>query len=350
MVSKESVEGQLVRIGFNLRGLINRAEVNELPKILLPDEEIYECVTGYYEGGVALLVATNVRVLLVDKKPFNYLTVEDVRFDMINEMDYSHRLMGAQISISVGSKNLVFRSYNQPRLRKLIGHVQHCIAEAKKKQTDHQEGQNQHLERINQQLQAYLLSQYQSQMEFNQRLHEAQVHGSTTKVAPPEVVKPSPELADYLYSQSLLRQHAGQQSNSGESGVQPPQVASPPQADSNSPTPAPSELAKPAPAAAPPGPQRADAQAAELYAEAWREIFGKHQPATEDRAPVAQTPEVTDTKPAGVPQAFGLEVNPLRIAYSKLPMALRNRKFGRPSFHAHSRATAPTPTPSAHTA
>src|SRR5258708_3529959 len=128
MVSQESIQAQLKSIGFNQHGW-GRTEVNELHHIIIEGEEIYECVNGIYEGGFALLVATDVRLLLVDKKPFNYLTVEDLRFDMINEIDYNHRLLGAYISITSGDKNLKFRSYNQPRLRKLIGHVQHCMAE-----------------------------------------------------------------------------------------------------------------------------------------------------------------------------------------------------------------------------
>ena len=164
MVTRESVEQQLKKIGFNYHGW-GRTEISELPNIILPDEEIYECVNGFYEGGFALLIATNVRVVLVDKKPLKYLTVEDLRFDMINEIDYSHRLLMAQISISTGSKTLKFVSMNQPRLRKLIGHVQHSMAENKKKQEEHSEDQKLHLEQINQQLQAYLLAQHQQQQE-----------------------------------------------------------------------------------------------------------------------------------------------------------------------------------------
>ena len=145
MVTMHSVEEQLKEIGFNHLAW-GRTETKELPNILLADEKIFECVNGIYEGGFALLVATNFRVLLIDKKPMNYLTVEDLRFDMINEMDYSHRLLGARISISTGSKNLKFTSYNQPRLRKLITHVQHCMADSKKQESVHQEDQNQHLE------------------------------------------------------------------------------------------------------------------------------------------------------------------------------------------------------------
>jgi len=334
VVSKESVESQLVKLGFNFHSWVNRAEIRELPNILLPEEEIYECVNGYYEGGFALLVATNVRVLLIDKKPLNFLTVEDLRFDMINQMDYSHRMMGAQISISVGSKNLRFRSYNQARLRKLINHVQHCIAEIKRRQSDHQEGQNQHLEQINQQLQAYLLAQYQSQMEFSQRLHEAQAQGAGIAPPQPPVVKPSPELADYLYAQSLLRQH-GQPADQAPSQHLQPQLEAAQAPGVPVLTPTATVQTAPARPAWSAGPAPADAQMADLYDEGRREVFGKLQPAAEVGVsqPFVSRQQVPDPK-----HAKGLEINALRIAYSKLPMALRNRKFGRPSFHAHSRA------------
>lgn len=204
-VSKEDVKKQLARIGFNHGGW-GRTEAGELHNILLPGEEIYECVNGIYEGGFALMVATDVRVLLVDKKPLNYLTVEDMRFDMISEMDYSHRLFGAEINISSGGKLLKFRSYNQHRLRKLIGHVQHCMAQAKKKQSTHQDSQVSHLEQINKQLQAYLIAQYQYQQELHEKTAGKEIVASNI----PEPPKPSNELADYLYAQSLLAQYRKQ--------------------------------------------------------------------------------------------------------------------------------------------
>lgn len=312
MVSQKAVEKQLKRIGFNLHGW-GRGELSELPNILLPDEEIYECVNGIYEGGFALLLATDVRVLLVDKKPLNFLTVEDLRFDMINEMDYNHRLIGADISISAGSKVLKFRSYNQPRLRKLIGHVQHCMADSKRQQSTHQEGQNQHLQEINQQLQAYLVAQQQYQLQM-QQWQQAQLTGQAT--APPQPVaapKPSPELSDYLYAQSILNEYEKQSGT-----TLPPQSALMQQ------------ISEPEPPVRP-APHSATAQpgnAIDLYAEGMKEVFGKHKAALQ-RTTARHNP---------------LEINPMRIAYSKLPMALRNRKFGRPNFHDHSQAT-PQPTP-----
>ena len=206
MVSKESVLIQLKQLGFNHISW-GKSEVDELPNIILPEEVIFECVNGIYEAGFALLVATNFRVLLIDKKPMNYLTVIDLRFDMINDIEYSHRLMGAQITINTGSKTLNFRSYNQLRLRKLIDHVQHLMAEAKHRQSKNEEGQNQRLGQINQQLQAYLVAQYQNQQEISRQLQQAQ-SSIDTGIPKVNIVEPSMELADYLMSQGAEQPEA----------------------------------------------------------------------------------------------------------------------------------------------
>jgi len=329
MVSTQSVEEQLKRLKFNQHAW-GRSEVSELPNIIMPGEVIFECVNGMYEGGFALLVATDARVLLIDKKPLNYLTVEDLRFDMINELDYSHRMIGAQISISAGSKNLKFKSYNQPRLRKLISHVQHCMAEYKKIQTNGQQDQKQHLEQINQQLQAYLIAQHQQQEALREQL-KGNANGTT-----PEPAKPDPALSDFLFAQSLLKQYRDQERGQAappvesrfiESTVSQPEFisAAPPQLQ---------ELLK----------TDASPQLADLYAEGMKEIFGRQQQQRAEKAATEQPTPTPTPAPATVETPHlvhhPLEINALSIAYSKLPMALRNRKFGRPSFHAHSQAAA----------
>lgn len=317
MVDKQSVDEQLKHLRFKTTGW-GRTEVNELHNILLPGEEVHEVVNGFYEGGFALLLATDVRVLLIDKKPMNYLTVEDLRFDMINEMDYSHRLIGAYISIATGNKTLKFTSLNQPRLRKLIGHVQHSMAEYKKKALSHQADQKDHLQQMNQQLQAYLVAQHQHQLQLDQ-IQRAQQAGLPAP-PPPEPVKPSPELSDYLFAQSLMAQHQAQTGNT----YLPPQ----------------NNLVEEARAAIqpktelPPTPQLND-----LYSEGMQEIFGRYNQKQLDQGDSHSLPFPNPLPNISNP----LEINALKIAYSKLPMALRNRKFGRPSFHAHSAVEEQTP-------
>lgn len=127
MVTLATVEAQLKTIGCNFR-FWGRAELRELCEILLPGETIAQAVNGQYEGGFALLCATDFRVLLVDKKP-KYLTLKDIRFDMITELDFAGRMLNSTIRIYTPNKELRFTSPSNKRLRKLFTHTQHKVME-----------------------------------------------------------------------------------------------------------------------------------------------------------------------------------------------------------------------------
>ena len=133
MISKQAVEEQLKRIGCNFR-FWGRSEVNELGRILMEDEIIAECVNGEYANGFALLLTTNHRLLLVDKKPLLYLTVEDVRYEMITEFNYHHRFLNATINVYTANKTMTFTSWNQHRLRKLLEFIQARVLEMRQQQ------------------------------------------------------------------------------------------------------------------------------------------------------------------------------------------------------------------------
>lgn len=303
MVEPKVIHKQLKDIGFG-GSPWNQKEIRELPKIIHEGEVISECVNGMYEGGVALLVATEMRLLLIDKKPLRYLTVEDFRFDMINEIDFSHRLASASITISTGSKTLIFKSYNQSRLRHLINLVQEHMSSGKKAPAEHAEHQKQHLEEINKQLQMYLMAQHQQLQQQMQKNTEPQVA---------ELPRPSAELSDYLFAQRLMEEFQ-------KSGGVPVQFA--PLENTSKPE-QPTEVHENA--------VTTPEQKADLAEAARKEVFGDKQ---------LQSPAVNHDNPAKF--FTGIEVNPVKVAYSKLPMMLRNRKFGRPSLHAHSKEDTPT--------
>lgn len=129
----QELEDQLKRIGCNYQ-IWGRSEIRELAHVLLPGETVEHLVNGTYEGGFAMLAATDQRVLLIDKKPM-YLTLEDVRFDMIAEIDYNHRLLNANVFICTPNKSLRFTAYNHARLRKLFHFVQTRVAEIRQHYT-----------------------------------------------------------------------------------------------------------------------------------------------------------------------------------------------------------------------
>jgi len=122
MVRTQDVEEQLKRIGVNFQ-FFGRPELRELPHILIDGEQIEHVVRGRYEGGWAILCATDRRVLLIDKKPF-YLTLEDMRYDMIADVEYNHRMIDATIRLGTVNKTLRFTAYNHGNLRLLTSFVQ----------------------------------------------------------------------------------------------------------------------------------------------------------------------------------------------------------------------------------
>jgi hypothetical protein len=293
MVDREYIASQLKGIGF-ANSRINRAEIRELENILLPDETIYECVNGYYEGGVALLVATDIRVLLIDKKPMGFLNVDDLRFDMIGDIDYSHRIIGAQININCGMRNLIFKSYNQPRLRKAIGHIQQRMSEIKKEQAQHANEQRNHLEEINHQLQIYLLAQQQhleQQLSTNQDV---------------QLPKPSPKLADYLFAQRLLEDFQNRGVDPDNPKVQAPSPV--PQVDVEF---VPFDHSDPK-------------LIEEMAEEGRREVLGETKQATANEPSMPLQSSIQ----GGINgTSYNFDLTPFRIAYAKLPYLLRSRRY-----------------------
>lgn len=160
MVTAKEIDRQLKNIGVTFWFLGN-AELRELRHILVDGEVIEHCVLGRYEGGFAVLCATSYRLLLIDKKPF-YLTLEDVRYDMIVEVDFAHRLLNATIKVRTPSKTLTFTSHKNHEIRQLVTYIQHRILADRQQQTPppQQYGMSQQL-------------QPQQQLQYNQLQYQA---------------------------------------------------------------------------------------------------------------------------------------------------------------------------------
>jgi hypothetical protein len=94
----------------------------------MPGETIAQAVVGRYENGFALLCVTDHRLLLIDKKPM-FLTLEDLRFDMISEIDYSSQLFDGTVRIMTPNRKLVFTAWNQARLRNVLNYAQMRVSE-----------------------------------------------------------------------------------------------------------------------------------------------------------------------------------------------------------------------------
>jgi hypothetical protein len=127
MVSLKTVELQLAKVGMN-NTFFGKPEIRELCHILAPGEVITNAVNGQYEGGFAMMLTTDRRILLIDKKPW-FLTMEDIRYDMVSEVDFYGRLLNSSLSLVTIGKTLKFTSWRQDKLRQLVKYIQHKVME-----------------------------------------------------------------------------------------------------------------------------------------------------------------------------------------------------------------------------
>ena len=134
MVHPSVIEARLGKLGFQTSRWF-RAEISELQHILMDDEQIISLVCGRYFGSFALAVATDQRLLIIDKRVF-FMTIEDIRYDMISEIDFNmQQVYAANLTIYTMNKTHKFTSVKYKRqLRELATYTQRRVWELRQMQ------------------------------------------------------------------------------------------------------------------------------------------------------------------------------------------------------------------------
>ncbi len=141
MVSAQEVRKQLRRVGADYH-FWGAPELRELPKILFENEHIQHVINGHYTGGFATLCATDIRVLLIDKKPL-FLTLEDVRYDMVSDVMFNHRFVNASLILGTVHNSISFIGFNKSKLRDMTNYIQQRVMEFRSHHTVEQQNDQQ---------------------------------------------------------------------------------------------------------------------------------------------------------------------------------------------------------------
>ena len=134
MVHPSLIEARLGKLGFSTSRWF-KAEISELQHILMHDEEIVSLACGRYYGSFALIVATDQRLLIIDKRVF-FMTIEDIRYDMISEIDFNmQQVYAANLTVYTMNKTHKFTSVKYKRhLRELATFTQRRVWELRQMQ------------------------------------------------------------------------------------------------------------------------------------------------------------------------------------------------------------------------
>ena len=104
MATLEEVEN-LVKNLPNGALFCNGKEIKELPNILWEDEVVEALIGGKYNNARGVLVASNKRLLFIDKGLMWGLKVEDFPYDKISSIQYSKGLLLGKITIFTYGNN-----------------------------------------------------------------------------------------------------------------------------------------------------------------------------------------------------------------------------------------------------
>ncbi|HET7528925.1 MAG TPA: PH domain-containing protein [Candidatus Saccharimonadales bacterium] len=128
MVHPSIIEARLGELRFKASRWF-QAEINELQHILMDHEKIIALACGRYFGSFALLVATDQRLLLIDKRVF-FMNYEDTRYDMISEIDFNSQFYSATLTVFTVNKTHRFTSVkHRQQLRDITNYVQKRVAQ-----------------------------------------------------------------------------------------------------------------------------------------------------------------------------------------------------------------------------
>jgi hypothetical protein len=101
-----SIQKELALAGVPKR-VLKAAEVQALVNVMHSDEEIQGCIQGLYAEGLGLVVATNTRLLIINKS-FLWSRVEDESYAMINSILYKQGLILGKVLLSTRAREYTF--------------------------------------------------------------------------------------------------------------------------------------------------------------------------------------------------------------------------------------------------
>lgn len=129
MPTLEEIQAQLQNLD-GVSKLFGRKEIKELPNILWEDETLEALVQGYYAKGQGILVATNKRLIFINKGMLFGMKVEDFPYDKISSIQYETGLFLGKIIIFTSGNKAVIENIDKHQTKDFAEYVRARITRA----------------------------------------------------------------------------------------------------------------------------------------------------------------------------------------------------------------------------
>ena len=107
---KDRVMKELKDLGLSKFSL-TRSESRYLPSIIHPDEHLGGAIYGHHKDGFAMLVATDRRIIFLDKKPL-FINEDEVNYYVVSGVKLSRAGFGCTVTLHTRVKDYELQTLN----------------------------------------------------------------------------------------------------------------------------------------------------------------------------------------------------------------------------------------------
>lgn len=126
----ERIKKQLRKLGAS-RWALHQAESRYLPYVIHPDENIQGVVYGKSKDGFAMLIATDMRVIYLDKKPL-FVNEDEITYDVISGISHGRVMPGSTVKLHTRVKEYSVRTFNEKCARGFVKAIETRCLENRK--------------------------------------------------------------------------------------------------------------------------------------------------------------------------------------------------------------------------
>lgn len=116
------IKKELIEAGVSPFGML-KAEARYLPHVIHLDEKIGGVVGGWYDNGSAMLIATDRRVIFLDKKPI-YTTKDEITYDVVSGVRLDVGGISTNITLHTRIKDYKMKYVNPGCAKKFVRYIE----------------------------------------------------------------------------------------------------------------------------------------------------------------------------------------------------------------------------------
>lgn len=119
---KERIRQTLRRLGVSKWGMVSM-EAHYVPHIIHPKEEIGGVVYGFCESSFVMLLATDRRIVYLDKKPL-FVKEDEINYYAVTGVSYSSAGFGSTVTLHTRIRDFVILTFNERCAQGFVAYIE----------------------------------------------------------------------------------------------------------------------------------------------------------------------------------------------------------------------------------